>query len=175
MAEWAVRKRQPAAGLGAFFSGISRKRPRPREMTLQVSLGGTAPGVGGGHFAFPSDCFPRATSDGMFATDDEVSEPDREALRSTLVREWKNFEGAVMRGGTSGYALWAPGCPVRVSLGGVGGNRLSLLPPEPASWELRSEVTSNHRNVQLARMAAADELKSPTESSAQRAKAVGRR
>ena len=175
MAEWEVRKRQPAAGLGAFLFGFSRKRPRPREMMLQVRLGGTAPGVGGSHFAFPSDCFPRATSDRTFVTDDEVSEPDREALCSTLVRERKNFEGAVMRGGTSGYALWAPGCPVRVSLDGVGGNRLSLLPPEPASWELRSEVTSNHRNVQLAWMAAADELKSATESSTQRAKAVGRR
>ena len=95
-------------------------------------------------------------------------------MRSSLARERKNFEGAFMRGDTSGYALWAPGCPVRVSLGGVGGNRLSLLPPEPASWELRSEVTSNRRNVRLASMAA-DELKSPTESLAQRAKAVGRR
>ena len=93
-------------------------------------------GFGECHFAFPSDCFSCATSDGVFVTGDEVSEPDRESVSMTLVREWKCFERMLMRGDSDGYARRFPGCPVRVSLGGVGGNRLLLLTPEPASREL---------------------------------------
>ena len=101
---------------------------------------------------------------------DEVSETDREALRSPPVREWKNCESASMRGEPSGYARWIPGCPIRVSLGGVGGNRLLVLTPEPASRELWAGVTSHHRNVRSASLVAVDESKSPTESLARCAK-----
>ena len=123
--------------------------------------------VGECHFAFPSDCFPRSSTDGMFVIGDEVSEMDREAARSTLVRERKNLEGAFARGELSGFAWWISGRPVRVSLGGVGGNRLLVLTPEPASWELWTAAASNHRNVRLASLAAVDELKSQMESLAQ--------
>ena len=154
---------------GLFLFGSARNKPCPRDMMLQLRLAGTKPGVGERHFAFPSDCCPWSTSDGMFVTGNEVSETDREAVCSTLAGEWKNFEGAFVRGETSGYARRIPGRPVRVSLGGVGGNRLLVLTPEPASWELRAKVTSNHRNVRLASFVAVDELKSPKGSLAQRA------
>ena len=139
-------------------------------MILQLSVAGSAPGVGERHFAFPSDCCPWSTSDGMFVTGNEVPETDREAVCSTLAGEWKNFEGAFVRGETSGYARRIPGRPVRVSLGGVGGNRLLVLTPEPASRDLWAAATSNHRNVRLASFVAVDEMKSPTESSAQGAR-----
>ena len=101
---------------------------------------------------------------------DEVSEEDREATCSTLAREWKGLENAFVRGELFGYARRIPGCPARVSSGGVAGNRLLLLTPEPVSWELRNAATSNPRNVRLASMAAVDMLKSQMESLAQRAK-----
>ena len=156
--------------VGARLFSFARNKPRFREMMLQVPLGGTAPEVGGRRSAFPFDCFPRSTSDGMLVMGDEVSETNREALRSPLVRERKNFEGAFTRGETPGYLRWIPGCPVRVSLRGVSENRLSVLTPEPASRELWTEVTSNRRNVQMASLGTVDELTSPTESFAQRAK-----
>ena len=84
--------------------------------------------------------------------------------------DWRNLESAYARGESAERARWIPGCPVRASLGGVGGNRLLVLTPEPAPWELRPAATSNHRNVRLASMAAVDRLKSPTESLAHRAK-----
>ena len=90
-------------------------------------------------------------------------------MRPALARERRNLEDAFMRGEWPGYAWWIPGCPVRVSFGGVGGNRLLVLTPEPASLEFRTAVTSNRRDVRLASFVAADELKSQTESLAQRA------
>ena len=63
-----------------------------------------------------------------------------------------------MRGELSGCARRVPGCPVRVSLSGVGRNRLLVATPEPASWDLRVAATSNHRNARLASMAAVDKL-----------------
>ena len=74
------------------------------------------------------------------------------------------------RGGRAGHARWFPGCPARVSRGGVGGNRMLLLTPEPASWALWLEVSSNLRYVNLASLAEVDRLDDPVESPLQRAK-----
>ena len=46
----------------------------------------------------------------------------RECVRLWRVRAWRVFRVCAMDSGA----------PRRVSLGGVGGNRLLLLPPEPA-------------------------------------------
>ena len=70
--------------VGAFSFGIAPIMPVSREMMLQLRSAGAAPEVGECHFAFPSNCFPRSSTDGMFAVGDEVSETDREAACSTL-------------------------------------------------------------------------------------------
>ena len=89
---------------GGFFFGSVSNKPCSREVALQLRSAGAAPEVGECHFAFPSECFPRSSTDGMFVIGDEVSETDREAARSTLVRERKNLEGAFARGELSGFA-----------------------------------------------------------------------
>ena len=59
---------------------------------------------------------------------------------------------------------------MRAACGGVGGNRLLLLVPEPITSELRLEVTSNLRNVRLGRMSGIDESGDSQESLSQRAR-----
>ena len=62
----------------------------------------------------------------------------------------------------------SPGCPARVACGGVGGNRVLLLTPEPVSRDIWMAV--NLRNVNFASMAEVDKLGDPLESLPQRAK-----
>ena len=54
--------------------------------------------------------------------------------------------------------------------GGVGGNRMLLVTPEPASRVTWLEASSNLRNVNSASIAEADRLNGPAESLARRAK-----
>ena len=89
---------------GGFFFGSVSNKPCSREVALQLRSAGAAPEVGECHFAFPSECFPGSSTDGMFVIGDGVSETDREAARSTLVGERKNLEGAFARGELSGFA-----------------------------------------------------------------------
>ena len=56
--------------------------------------------------------------------------------------------------------------------GGVGGNRLLLMAPEPVSWATWLTASSNLRNVIRASLAEVDKLDDPPESLAQRAKQV---
>ena len=177
---WAVERSQRAGSPWAFNTaldsvvfaiafGVVANEPCSDAGMLQIRLAGTAPDVGEYHYAFPSDCFPWSSTDGMFVMDDEVSDAGREAVCSTLASDWRNLESAYARGESAGCARWVPGCPVRVPLGGVGGNRLLVLTPEQAPWDLRYAVTSNHRNARLASMVAVAKLESPTKSLAQRA------
>ena len=53
------------AGLPAF--GLVTNKPGGEDAMLQFYVGGTAPGLGVKHYAFASDCFPRAPSNGSFA------------------------------------------------------------------------------------------------------------
>ena len=69
--------------VGMFLFGIAPKKPGPREMMLRRRMAGAAPDVGECHSAFPSDCFPWSSTDGMFVMDDEVSDAGREAVCST--------------------------------------------------------------------------------------------
>ena len=90
--------------------------------------------------------------------------------RAALVGEWKGLDRSCARGERRGRPRWLPGCPVRVSCGGVAGNRMLLLTPEPASRALCLEVSSNLRNVNLASLAEVDRIGDPAESLSQRAK-----
>ena len=56
--------------------------------------------------------------------------------------------------------------------GGVGGNRLLLMAPEPVSWATWLTASSDLRNVNRASLAEVDKLEDPSESLAQRAKQV---
>ena len=87
-----------------------------------------------------------------------------------LVREWRALEAAHVRGDRSACARWSPGCPLRVSLGGVGGNRWFVMIPEPIAWDLWSSVSENHRNAKRVNLAQVDKSKSQLESLSQRHK-----
>ena len=75
-------------------------------------------------------------------------------------------------GDNAGYVRWFTGCPVRAMAGGVGGNRLLLMVPEPASWATWLTASSNLRNVNRASLAEVDKSDDPSGSLAQRAKQV---
>ena len=102
--------------------------------------------------------------------DDKVPPESRGATGEKLVSKWKVLDQAYARGDRTGHARWVPGCPVRLSCRGVGGNRMLLLTPEPVSWELWLAVTANQRNVNLASLEEADKFNDPLESLSQRAK-----
>ena len=93
---------------------------------------------------------------------------EREAACQVLVREWRTLEDAYVRGDRSGSAPWVPGCPVRVSPAGVGGDRWLVEVREPISWELRSSVSEKHLNVERVSLVKVDKLQSHMESSSQR-------
>ena len=57
-----------------------------------------------------------------------------------------------------------------MTCGGVGGDRLLLMTPEPVSWDIWLAVLSNLRNVNFASLAEVDKLGAPLESLSQRAK-----
>ena len=137
---------------------------------LQVCFAGTAPNVGEYHYAFPSDCFPRSARSGSLVIGAPAPPGDIAESREALVNEWKALGRTYARGGREGHARWLPGCPVRVSRGGVGGNRLLLLTPDPASWDLWVDGSCNLRNVNFARLAEVDKLDDPAESLSHRAK-----
>ena len=155
---------------GTAFFGIVVNDVRKDAGVLQIHFAGTAPNVGEYHSAFPSDCLPWSTHNGSFeigarAPRDEIAE-----ACAALVGEWKALGRAYARSDRMGQARWLPGCPVRVSCGGVGGNRMLLFTPEPASWVLWLEVSSNLRYVNLASLAEVDWLDDPAESPSQLAK-----
>ena len=102
--------------------------------------------------------------------DNEVPPEGREATSANLLSEWKVLDQAYGRGDRTGCARRVPGCPVRSSCGGVGGNRLLLLTPEPVPWDLWLAVTANQRDVNLACLVEVDKFNDPLESSPQRAK-----
>ena len=137
---------------------------------LQSRFAGAAPEVGECHFAFPSDCFPWASPDGMFVIGEGAPEDEREETCQARARETRALEVAFVRGDRSARARWIPGCPASVSLGGVGGNRWLVMTPEPTSWDLCLWAPENRRNVKRVSLANVDKLKSPAESLPRRPK-----
>ena len=116
----------PDSALGAIVFGIAANRTRDDAGMLQVRLGGAAAGVGEHHSAFPPDCPPRSTRQGHFVIDKEVRPEDRATTRDGLVNEWKSLDVDYARGVRTGHAHRVPGCPARMSCGGVGGNRMLM-------------------------------------------------
>ena len=137
---------------------------------LQVRFAGTAPNVGEYHCAFPSDCLPWSTCNGFFVIGAAVSPGSLVETCETLVKGRKGSGRAYAHGVRGGHARWVPGCPVRVSGGGVGGYRLLLLAPGPVSWNLWLAVPPNLRNVNFASLAEVDRLGEPLEALSRRAK-----
>ena len=149
---------------GATLFGIAVNQTRDNAGMPQVRFAGAAPNAGESHYAFPSDCLPWPTRNGNFVIDAEVSPEDRDETRGKLAADWKGLDSAYASGDRVGHAGWVPGCPVRAACGGVGGNRLLLLTPEPVAWEFWSAVTANLRNVNLASFERVDGLGDPLES-----------
>ena len=119
---------------------------------------------------FPSDCLPWPARNGSFVIDGPVPPEKIPDACAALVEERNHLARPCARGEQSGRARWVPGCPVRLLGGGVGGNCMLLLTPEPASWCLWLEASSNLRNVNLASFAEVDMSDDPAESFSQRAK-----
>ena len=63
---------------------------------------------------------------------DEVNANGRERVCAEPVSEWKCLEVGWDAGDASSVARRVPGCPVRMSFGGVGGGRILGMTPEPA-------------------------------------------
>ena len=56
---------------------------------LHIRLGGSAPGVGECHYAFPPDCFPWPADDGSFTIMPEARPQEWATKCNALVEEWK--------------------------------------------------------------------------------------
>ena len=76
-----------------------------------------------------------------------VSDGEREGICDQLVAEWRRLEAEWVAGDMSGSARWVPGCPVRLSIGGVGGGSMLCLTPEPVLWPPWLGVVDSRRNV----------------------------
>ena len=154
---------------GPVLFGVVANDARDDAGTLQVRFAGAAPNVGEDHFAFPPDCLPRSTRSGFFVIGASVSPNSIVESCETLVTDSKRLGRAYAPSVRGGHARMFPGCPVRVSCSGVGGNRLLLLAPEPVSRDLWFEVSPSLRNVNFASLAKVDRLDDPSESLSQRA------
>ena len=81
----------------------------------------------------------------------DVPEPavcgGRERECAELVSGWEHVKCGWFAGDMSRVVRWAPGCVVRVAIGGVGGRHGLGPTPEPALWFARSDVVCDHRNV----------------------------
>ena len=95
----------------------------------------------------PSDCFEWSRRDSAFDVRDEVNEAEREEACAEPVSGRMRLGAEWAAGDESNVARWAPGCPVRMSIGGVGGGRILGLTPEPAQWSIWEVMVDGHRNV----------------------------
>ena len=117
--------------LGMIVFGLAAKSPGSGDPMLRLHLGGPSPSLGEKHYASASDCSPWISVDGSFIAHGKVADEGREEACQLLMDEWRELEASYTRGAKSGVARWVPGCPVRVSIGGVGGHRMLVLTPEP--------------------------------------------
>ena len=109
--------------VGSLLFGLVVNEPGSNDPMLRASLAGAAPSISGAHFVFASDCFPRAAKDGSLDFRSRVDVRGRNDVCKQLMSEWKALEDEWPRGNWSKCARWVSGCPVRLSVGGVGGNR----------------------------------------------------
>ena len=93
--------------VGTLLFGTAVNKPGSRDMMLQCRLAGTAPEAGERRCAFPPDCFPRASPDGMFVIGEAGPEDEREEASQVLAREWRAREVAYTQG--CRVVLWR--CP----------------------------------------------------------------
>ena len=104
-------------------------------------------GAGESHFASPSDCFWRSRRGSAFHVRDKVSDAERQGVCAQLVVWWKRLGVEWTAGDKSNVACWDPGCPVRMSPGGVGGGRILGITPEAAPWSTWEVLVDRRRNV----------------------------
>ena len=72
---------------GMLALGLVVNKPGMEDATLQVHAGGTAPGIRGKHYAFATDCSPRASLDVMFVVQDPVPDEVHEETCQSWVDE----------------------------------------------------------------------------------------
>ena len=113
---------------------------------LRLCISVPAQGAGGSRFAFPSDCFGRPFRKNASDACDPVDAKGRERVCAELASEWEHLGMVWPNGNNSEVARRAPGCPVRVAFGGVGGGRLLGLSPGPALSPGRAGEVKNRRN-----------------------------
>ena len=133
------------AGTLALTVIANVKRGKALELRLRIVC--TAPGVGESHFASPSDCFEWSCRDDAFGVRDKVDIGERERGCAELAAEWKRSDVEWGASDKSKVVRWAPGRPVRTSVGGLGGSCLLGMAPEPVLWPSWEGMVANRRNV----------------------------
>ena len=80
-----------------------------------------------------------------------MEQGDPERVCGELVAEWAQLEhGWSVEGEKDRAARWAPGCVVRVAIGGVrgvGGRRFLGMTPAPVRWSALTDKVPDRRNV----------------------------
>ena len=134
-------------GVGLLAYAIILNVTDEKASKSRLRITGAAPGVEGSHFVFPPDCFGRSYSGGAFDVRDRVNGNGRKSTCAGLVTERKQSECEWSNGNTSNASRWAPGCPVRMAFGGVGGGHFLGITPVPVQWSAWADMVDDHRNV----------------------------
>ena len=101
---------------------------------MRLRLGGAGSVVGESQFVFPSDCIAWSRRGNAVDVRDGVDMDEREWVCAELVAERKREGVERAAGYKSSVARCVSGCPVRMSIGGVGGGRFLGMTPEPVPW-----------------------------------------
>ena len=96
---------------------------------------------------FPSKFFGRPFREGAFDAPGPEHCDDRERTCAELAAEWRQLKREWPNGNKSRVACWAPGCVVRMAIGGVGGRRILGMAPAPVLWSVWADMTCDHRRV----------------------------
>ena len=108
--------------VGAPLFGLVVNEPGSNDPMLRAFLAGAAPGIGGVNFGIASDCPPRPAEDGNFDVRGRVDDRDPRGVCKEPMSVWQVPEDECPRGNRYDCARSVSGCPIRLSVGGVGGN-----------------------------------------------------
>ena len=76
-----------------------------------------------------------------------MNDAEREEGCAGLAAGWRRSDAERAAGDKCNVARWVPVCPVRMSIGCVGGGRMPGMTPEPALWSRWDGMVDNRRNV----------------------------
>ena len=127
--------------VGTLALAVIAKVKDGRASKLRLRVGGAAPDSGDSHLEFPSGSFARSCRGNAFEVCGKVSDDECEEVRAQFVAKRIRLEDGFR---LSGVSRWVPGCPVRMSPGGVGGGRMLGVTPERVLWPTWQAVVNSH-------------------------------